>query len=86
MNDKFDRLELVRSAWDAYDPDYMEFPLQVNPDFHKDFAEGAMRLNPMVTEIVGDVGGDRNCWTSAAPVTRHRPFSRRTWAPRCDGL
>ena len=81
MNDKLDRLELVRSAWDAYDPDYMDFPLQANTDFHKDFAEEAMKLNPMVTEIVGDVGGDRNCWTSAAPVTRHRPFPGRTWAP-----
>ena len=81
MNDKLDRLELVRSAWDAYDPDYMDFPLQANPDFPKDFAEGAMIFNPMVPEIVGDVGGDRNCWTSAAPVIRHRPFTRRTWAP-----
>ncbi len=59
MNDKLDRLELVRSAWDAYDPDYMDFPLQANPDSHKDFAEGAVILNPMVTEIVGDVGGQK---------------------------
>lgn len=80
MNDKLDRLELVRSAWDAYHPDYMGFHLQANPDFHKDFAEGAVILNPMVTEIVGDVGGQK-LLTSAAPVTRHRPFPGRTWAP-----
>ena len=44
MNDKLDRLELVRSAWDAYDPDYMDFPLQANPDPQKDFAEGGDKV------------------------------------------
>jgi len=84
MNDKLDRLELVRSAWDAYDPDYMDFPLQANPDSHKDFAEGAVILNPMVTEIVGDVGGQKLLDICCA-CDATQAFS---WANlgRCDGL
>ncbi len=54
MNDKLKRLELVRSAWDAYHPDYMDFQLLENPDFHKDFADGAVMLNPMVPELAVD--------------------------------
>ena len=59
MNDKQKRLELVRSAWDAYQPDYMGFQLRENPDFHKDLADGAVMLNPMVSEIAGDVRGQK---------------------------
>jgi hypothetical protein len=57
MNDKVERLELVRSAWDAYHPDYMEFNLRETPGFHKDFAEGAVMLDDHVTEIAGNVAG-----------------------------
>jgi SAM-dependent methyltransferase len=59
VNDKLKRLELVRSAWDAYHPDYMGFHLKENPDFHKDFANGAVMLDPMVAELAGDVSGQR---------------------------
>jgi ubiquinone/menaquinone biosynthesis C-methylase UbiE len=59
MNDKLKRLELVRSTWDAYHPDYMDFQLLENPDFHKDFADGAVMLNPVVPELAEDVSGQR---------------------------
>jgi len=59
MNDKVERLELVRSAWDAYHPDYMEFNLRETPGFHKDFAEGAVMLDDHVTEIAGNVAGKK---------------------------
>lgn len=57
MNEKLKRLELVRSGWDAYHPDYMGFHLRQNPDFHKDFAEGAVMLADYVIELVGEVSG-----------------------------
>ena len=57
MNDKVKRLELVRSAWDAYHPDYMGFQLRENPDFHKDFADGAVMLDDYVIELAGEVNG-----------------------------
>jgi len=59
MNDRLKRLELVRSAWNAYHPDYMEFNLRETPDFHKDFAEGAVMLGDDVTEIAGNVAGKK---------------------------
>jgi hypothetical protein len=51
MNDKLKRLELVRSTWDAYHPDYMEF--------HEDFTNGAVMLDDHVTEIAGSVVGKK---------------------------
>ena len=57
MNDKLERLELVRSAWDAYHPDYMGFHLRENPDFYRDLSEGAVMLDDQVVELMGNVEG-----------------------------
>ena len=59
MNDKLQRLELVRSAWDAYHPDYMGFQLRENPHFHKDFADGAVMLDAKVTGLAGAISGQK---------------------------
>ncbi len=59
MNDRLERLELVRSTWDAYHPDYMGFQLQENPDFYKDLSEGAVMLDNHVIELLGNVGGSK---------------------------
>ena len=59
MSDNLKRLELVRRAWDARQPDYMGFHLLENPGFHRDFADSAVMLDDYVIELVGEVDGQK---------------------------
>jgi ubiquinone/menaquinone biosynthesis C-methylase UbiE len=59
VNEKLERLELVRGAWDAYHPDYMGFHLKENPNFHRDLADGAVMLSDRLIELAGDVSGQK---------------------------
>lgn len=50
-------LELIRSAWDAYQPAYMAFHLQERPDFFEYLAKGGIYLQEYEVRLAGDVTG-----------------------------
>lgn len=52
-----EHLEMIRRAWDAYQPARMEFLIRANPDFHKFYAEGGINLGDYEMELLGDVRG-----------------------------
>ncbi len=48
---------MIRSAWNAYHADYMEFHLKEWPKFHEHFARGGTMLEDYVVDALGDVTG-----------------------------
>ncbi len=54
---KAEHLSMIRSAWNAYHPAYMEFNLKERPDFHGFFARGGVVLHDFEMELAGDVKG-----------------------------
>jgi ubiquinone/menaquinone biosynthesis C-methylase UbiE len=59
LSDSTERLDLVRSGWDAYHSDYMGFNLKEWPLFYEHFASGRVMLDEGVTDLAGDVTGLR---------------------------
>jgi SAM-dependent methyltransferase len=57
MTEKKEHLETIRSAWDAYHHDYMQFHLKEWPKFHEHFARGGTMLDDEVAHALGDVTG-----------------------------
>ena len=57
MTEKKQNLETIRSAWDAYHAEYMEFHLKEWPNFHEHFAKGGTMLDAEVVDALGDVTG-----------------------------
>ncbi|MFC1452382.1 class I SAM-dependent methyltransferase [Verrucomicrobiota bacterium] len=57
MTARRDNLETVRSAWDAYHAEYMDFHLKEWPDFHEHFAQGGTILDAEVAGALGDLTG-----------------------------
>ena len=57
MTGKKEHLETIRSAWDAYHADYMEFHLKEFPKFHEHFIQGGVMLEDYVIDALGDVAG-----------------------------
>lgn len=60
MNDrpKFsqeDHLEMVKNAWNAYQPSYMEFNLKARPDYYQFFVNGGVSLDDYEIELLGDI-------------------------------
>lgn len=51
--------QLLKNAWDDYHPAYMEFHLKEKPDFHMQYARGAVTLDDWIIELAGDVKGKR---------------------------
>ena len=54
---KREHRDMIRRAWDAYQPDYMAFHLKEWPDFYERLAGGAVMLDDCVVEMLGDVAG-----------------------------
>lgn len=50
-------LQMIRTAWDAYQQDYMAYHLEEWPDFREHFANGGVMLDGYVVEAMGDVRG-----------------------------
>lgn len=57
MTDRKQHLDAIRSAWDAYQADYMAFHLKEWPNFHEHFAQGGTMLDDEVASALGDVTG-----------------------------
>jgi ubiquinone/menaquinone biosynthesis C-methylase UbiE len=71
MNDKpkfsqEDHLEMVKNAWNAYQPSYMEFNLKERPDYYQFFANGGVSLDDYEIDLLGDVHGLKLLDTSCA--------------------
>ena len=54
---KQERLNINRTAWDAYQADYMQFNIKERPDFFKLLGSGDVMLDDDVVELAGDVAG-----------------------------
>jgi hypothetical protein len=54
-----ERLNINRTAWDAYQADYMQFNIKERPDFFKLLGSGDVMLDDDVVELAGDVAGLR---------------------------
>ena len=52
-----EHLEMVKTAWDAYQPARMEFMLRKRPDFYQFFADGGVDLDDFEIELLSDVRG-----------------------------
>ena len=52
-----ERLNINRTAWDAYQADYMQFNIKERPDFFKLLGSGDVMLDDDVVELAGDVAG-----------------------------
>lgn len=52
-----EHLAMNRKAWDAYQPDYMEFHLKAHPDFFEYLAGGGVYLDDDEVRLAGDVTG-----------------------------
>jgi ubiquinone/menaquinone biosynthesis C-methylase UbiE len=46
-----------KESWDAYQDDYMRFHLMKFPDYYEFFANGGIRLDDYLIDMIGDVKG-----------------------------
>ena len=54
---KQERLNINRTAWDAYQADYMQFNLKERPDLLEQLGSGDVLLDDEVVELAGEVAG-----------------------------
>ncbi len=52
-----EHLEMVKAAWNAFQPARMEFMLQARPDFYQFYTDGGVDLDDFEIELLGDVRG-----------------------------
>lgn len=52
-----EHMAMNEKAWDAYQPDYMEFHLKAHPDFFDYLANGGVYLDDYEVRLAGDVTG-----------------------------
>ena len=53
------RLNLVKTAWDEYHPDYLGFALKERPDYYEFFRNGGAALDEWMVDLIGDVKGKK---------------------------
>lgn len=52
-----EHLEMVKKAWDAYQPSYMGFNLKARPNYYQFYTDGGVSLDNYEIELLGDVRG-----------------------------
>ena len=57
QRDPDEHLAMIRAAWDAYQPAYMEFHLKERPDFFEHLSSGGTYLSDYERRLAGDVSG-----------------------------